>query len=171
MATGIMDPSSMVNHEMVQIALDIATPPIMRLMGVQEPAMVWGPKYLVVVVLHPALKNPVARKIGTTESWKTEWGKPEDCEKIANWKAEAAQREGKPTSELTLMYPWDHEPGDYLYAGGVADGKLAVGSSGFVGFADEIASNIVLALIKGFCKTKREQLRENKVRQIGLTYL
>jgi len=167
MSAGIMDPSTILNVDLVQRALDIAEPSIMRLFGVHEPGIVWGPKYLVIVVTHPALRIPVMRKFGTTNPWHGDWGAIEDFEKIAIWKAEAAQREGKPTSELTLMCPWDHEHGDYLYPGGVVEGKLAVGASGINGFGDETVAYIILDLIEGFCKRKREQLYENRVEQLA----
>lgn len=162
----IMDAATILNEDLVNLALDLAQPSIIRLFGVHEPEMTWGPKYLVVVVRHPNLKESLVRKIGTTDSWQDKWGIPEDFEKIAHWKAEAAQREGKPTSELTLQCPWDHEPGDYLYPGGVVEGKLAVGSSGIKGFGDETASYIVLDLIEGLSKRKREQLQEAGTSQL-----
>jgi hypothetical protein len=161
-----MDPGSILNQDIVNLALDLVEASIKRLFLVVEPAMVWGPRYLVVVVIHPALKELVVQKFGSTNSWKEKWGAIENCEKIAVWKAETAQREGKPTSELTLMCPWDHESGDYLYPGGVVSGKLAVGVSGINGFGDEIAANNVLKTIEGLCKRKRELLREAKVSQL-----
>ena len=167
MNKGVMDPSNIMNEELVRLALLVAEPSIFLLLEVtDEPNMVWGPKYLVVVVRHPLLKEPVVRKFGTTSPWHGDWGAIEDCERIASWKAEAAQREGKPTSELTLKQPWDHEPGDYLYPGGVVEGKLAVGASGINGWGDEAAAYIVLDLIEGFCKRKREQLRESRVKRL-----
>lgn len=163
---GVMDSSNIVTEGLVQLALDIAVLSITRLMEVKLVEVVWGPKYLVIVVRHPALKEPIIRIIGFVVPWKAEWDNPDDYKKIANWKAETSQREGKPTSELTLMCPWDHQPGDYLYPGGVVEGKLAVGSSGLKGFADETASYIVLDTIEGLCKLKRDQLQKEKVDQL-----
>jgi len=161
-----MDPSNILNKDLVELALNIAEASIIRLFSVSEPQMVWGPEYLAIVVRHPTLAEPVVCEIGVADLWKDNWGSPDDCQKIAAWKAEAAQREGKPTSELTLMCPWDHEPGDYLYPGGVVEGKLAIGCSGLNGWADETAAYIILDIIEGLCKRKREQLRENKIKQL-----
>lgn len=162
----LMDQSVILNKALVEQALDLATPSILEMFNVEKPMAIWGPRYLVVKVRHPSLKEPVVRKIGKTTPWNDEWGNPEDFEKIAGWKAETAQIHGIPTSQLTLQCPWDHRKGDYLYPGGVVDGNLAVGASGVKGFADEGSAYSVLYWIEALSKLKREQLREDGVGQL-----
>ena len=162
-----MSPDTIVNEALVKQALDLTERSIINLFGNLHPRTTWGPQYLVLVVRHPSLPIPVIKKYGRTDNWKEEWGAISNTEAIAHWKAEAAQRENKPTSELTFMCPWDHNKGDFLYPGGVVSGKLSVGASGLEGFADEIAANLVLVTIQGLCKLKREQLRASKVKLLG----
>ncbi len=163
----VMDQFSIINEWVVRLGMHIAEKAIRELFAVDEPRIVWGPKYLVVVAIHPALGDPIVWKLGDSRDWNEKWGGLESYERIARWKAETAQREGKPTSELTHLYPQDHEAGDYLYPGGVVSGKLAVGASGIEGFADEIAANLVLKTIEGLCRLKREQLYADNVHKLG----
>jgi hypothetical protein len=168
MENGIMDPKTILNVELIEKAFDIAVPSILEMFRANEPATVWGPRYIVIVVMHPNLgKRMAARRIDETTTWLDEWGDRDKYLRIAEWKAKTAQETGMPTSQLTLQCPWDHKEGDYLYPGGVVAGKLAVGASGVKGFADEGSAYTVLYWIEALCKLKREQLRESGVGQLG----
>ena len=166
MVKQVMDPRGILNRALIKLAIDLSTPTINAFFEVSEPETVWGPKFIVIAVVHPALQGPIFQIIGNTSDWQEEWGNLEEYKEIALWKARTAQKEGKPTSELVLQYPWDLKDGSFLYPGGVVAGKLGVGGSGIIGFADEGAANVVLSMIMSLSKLKCSQLREDDFGQL-----
>jgi len=153
----IMDPASILNTQLVKTALAVVKPSVYALFQVEEPKLVWGPKYVAIVVKHPHI-NDVVKKYFINEEWSKKWGEKEDFYIIATWKAQTAISTGMPTGELVHIKPWEHPNPNYPYAGGVCDGNLGVGVSGLSGYADEIIANLVLDSIKGLSKQKMKDL-------------
>lgn len=161
-----MNAEGILNEALVNLAIDLSTPAILELMEVKEPLTVWGPKFIVVTVIHHSLNNPIVREIGNRHGWDKEWGNIDTFRHISDWKANTAIIEGMPTSKLVLQCPWELVASDYLYPGGVVAEQLGVGGSGLLGFADEGAANTVLSWIKALSKLKYSQLREQGIGQL-----
>lgn len=159
MFTGVMNPVSMVNNEMVNLAIDIATPSIKALLNIEEPIITSKDRVVAIVVKHPDLESDVTRVVGRSET-------TERILQIANWKSNKSASNGFSTAELTFDRPWDHKPGDFLYPGSAVSGSLSVGSSGLKGYGDEIVSNMILKIIEGLCKLKRDELYAADIKQL-----
>lgn len=161
--SGIMDPYTILNQDLVERAIEIARPAIREFLQMDTPSPNKGNpvKAVAICVVHPVLAKPITQVVSLVHDSTIE------IEKIAEWKATKSSSIGITTGELTTQRPWDHQPGDFLYPGSYISGDLSVGVSGITGDGgDSTIAKMVGTLIEGICILKRNQLYLNDVRRL-----
>lgn len=148
---------SIIDLKLIKDATILATPSVEAIL--KDPRCVWGPKFVSYVIVYDKMCHIDC--FGKNTDWNPEWGSgPEFFMEVAQKKAELAHRTRKSTGEVVALSPWELQPGDYTYPGGVYQDGIAIGVSGVESFADELIAKILLACIVALAKLKFEKMLE-----------
>ncbi len=141
----------MISKKLVDNAIDLAHPQILAIM--ENPAFIWGPRYVSIAVVSPHLDRILQYVVSNPKQreWNPEWGEAAEYGGIAIWKAKTALEKGVPTSVLANDFPLSLQRGQlFRYPGGVPGprNEFAVGTSGIMGRGDEAISKIIITLME-----------------------
>lgn len=145
---------SIIDLKLIKDATILATPSVEAIL--KDPRCVWGPKFVNYLIVYDGMWYDGC--FGEKTDWSPEWGSgPDIFMGIAQKKAELAYRTRKSTGEVVALSPWELQPGDYIYPGGVYQNGIAIGVSGVESFVDELIARILLACIVALAKLKFEK--------------
>ncbi|MCD5397129.1 MAG: hypothetical protein LRZ96_00885 [Candidatus Pacebacteria bacterium] len=150
--------------EMVEDAINLARPIVEKILSRKDAT--WGPKWVEVVVDIGDRNFPLYFHFGTIVPWKEEWGAKKNFTEIALKKLKLSDRTGMNTSAIVALCPWQLEPGNFLYAGGVTKDGITVAVSGAIGIVDEGIASIIIEVIAMFAKLEAKQRMERGEMQI-----
>ncbi len=148
---------TIIDQDSIEKAITLAQPTIESIL--EDPKSTWGPKYVEVFVAMEDDCNEYSTTIGEEEPWNPSWGEEleSDFSWIAEKKAEASLRAKMSTSVMVDKFPWTFEEGEFLYAGGVYYGGIAVGVSGVHEKVDEAIATIILNMIIMLARQETKQ--------------
>jgi hypothetical protein len=133
-----------ITEELIKEAIDLVSPSAEAIFAAEGTG--WGPKWVDGFVAAPGLGD-IPFRFGEATEWNPVWGDQPDFPAIAAQKLRLAKRLGEDTSRIVAVRPWQLEPGEYLYEGGVSRFGISAATSGAKGRTDEALADILVSTI------------------------
>ena len=134
-----------ITGKMVEKALELAKPTIEIIL--KQPGTTWGPQWVNGYLSCPGITEDIPFTFGEETEWDHNWGAKRDFWTVAGEKLELARRMGEDTSKIIASSPWLIEPGEFLYPGGAIYLGISAGTSGAMGWVDELISSMIIEII------------------------
>ena len=133
-----------ITEELIRQAVDLVAPSAEAILAAEGTGK--GPKWVDGFVSAPELGD-IPIRFGEATEWNPAWGDQPNFPAIAAQKLKLAKRLGEDTSRIVAVRPWQLEPGEYLYEGGVSRFGISAAISGAMGHTDEALADILVSTI------------------------